>query len=251
MTQTGLAMAAAVLGMAVLDPDPVAAQAFGRVVDATTTVPIAEAGITLLDGDGEVRSQGITDAEGRFAIEAPEGVPLRIEVTALGYVTSTTDLQEMTSSDFFEIRLAPAPLEMEGLEITVERRDRFLELNGFYRRSRQGFGRMLGPEDIERIVAIESAEIFRRIPGMTTSRGEPVFIRSRFGGDLGRSCRVPAVIVDGVLMRSRFNPRPFAEIVPPVTLIAAVETYFGPASVPPQFGIPGSACGVIVVWTER
>lgn len=230
---------------------PLSGQAFGRVIDGTTDGPVANAGIALIDADGEVQIEGITDAEGLFALPVPYGMEVRIEVSALGYVTSATGLQEMTEADFFEIRLSPAPLSVDGLQVEVERRDRFLELNGFYHRARTGRGQSLGPDRIEEMLVLEPAEIFRRLPGMTARGREPIFTRSAFAGGFGRRCGLPSVFLDGVLVRSSGQRRQFDDVVPPATLISAVEAYYGPASVPAQFAVPESHCGVILVWTER
>ncbi len=37
----------------------------------------------------------------------------------------------------------------------------------------------------------------------------------------------------------------------PVEQVAGIEVYTGPSEVPARFGVTGTACGLIAVWTGR
>lgn len=232
---------------------PAQAQIVGRVIDAQTREPVPNAGVALLDSAGTARAQVVTNEDGRFVM-APASGPGRydVQVIALGYVGTPTDAVDYTGeSVFLEILLSPAPIEMEGIEVSVEALDPALEAQGFYQRERMTGGLFVAPEDLEDRVLVRASEALRRLPGVNVSRGEPVFAR---GIGVGSGCP-PDVWVDGTpVRRGEGTPgglQRFDDLLPAPQNIAAVEAYPGGASVPAQFGGVTSGCGVIVVWTKR
>jgi len=242
--------------LALLWAAPAQGQIIGRVIDAETRGPVANAGVALLDSAGTARAQVVTDENGRFVM-APASGPGQydVQVIALGYVGAPSDPVDYTGeSVFLEIALSPAPIEMEGIEVRVEALDPALEAQGFYQRERTTGGLFVDPEDLENRVLVRASEALRRLPGVNVRGGEPTF--TRVGGGLGGGCgQPPDVWVDGVPVRRGGGtpgvPQRFDDLLPAPQNIAAVEAYPGGASVPAQFGGVSGGCGVIVVWTKR
>lgn len=235
---------------------PTAGQISGRVVDATTGDPVPEAGVVLLDSLGAVQAQTVVGTNGGFTVEPVTG-PGRytLQVLALGYVGSAEQTVSYSGDGIFlDIAMEPAPVEVEGITVSVETRDLALEANGFYRRRQAGMGDFVSPEDLEGRVMVNSIDLVRRLPSVQV-RGfsEPIFTRNQ-GGIGGSAGCVPDVWVDDVPVRqggTRGGINSFGNVVPPPELVHAVEAYPGGSTVPPQYRTLTSICGVIVVWTKR
>jgi hypothetical protein len=135
----------------------------------------------------------------------------------------------------------------------VERREIKLSLMGFYDRRDRGMGHFLGPEEIERRVAIDATDLFRNIPRVRVNwvpfGGSTVTIAGAATRSLRGGGCYPRVLVDGMEMfrggreRARIN-----EVVSP-SEIRGIEIYRGGAETPLQFGGAAGACGVILIWT--
>lgn len=239
------------------------AQISGRVVDAASQQPVAFAGVALLDSAGVVVAQVVTSPEGRFIV-TPRSAggefqgEFSLQVVALGYVASPEQVVEYVGDGvYLEIALAPAPIETDGLTVTVEARNPALENFGFYQRLRTGRGTFVTPEDLEGRVLVRASEMLRRVPSVDVRRGEPLFIRNQGGiGGSSGGC-TPALYLDGFPVRQggaqtgRLSQLSFDDVMPPPEQILALETYPGGASVPAQWAGAGTLCGVIVVWTKR
>ena len=153
-----------------------------------------------------------------------------------------------------EVAMNPAPIELEGITVTTWGRDMSLVRNGFYDRQRRGMGAFMTRQRLDEIRPFRTADAFRYMRGfmvrpmggsgdvVTTTRG-PVSLR---GG-----C-IPAVYIDGMRMFIR-EPRDQSDALNMVWPddIAAIEAYQGPASIPAEYNVMGTACGVILIWTRR
>ncbi|MEJ2541204.1 MAG: carboxypeptidase regulatory-like domain-containing protein [Gemmatimonadota bacterium] len=236
-------------------PSSLGAQIVGRVVDSETGDPVPTVGVALLDAQGTVHAQVVSNEVGRF-IMVPVAGPgeYQVQVVALGYVDVPSEpLRYNGEATTVEILLDPAPIGMAGIEVTVEALDPALEAQGFYHRRRFSSGYFLSPEELEERTFVRSSEVLRRLPGVEVRDGEPRFTR-RVAVAGGAGC-LPDIWLDGIPMRwggrSGRVLDQFDLVLPAPGDIAAVEVYPGPTSVPPQFRTLTAGCGVIAVWTKR
>ena len=122
----------------------------GRVLDAATNRSVETVALSLSGRAQEVQ----TDRRGRFAIAGVPAGEHRIEARRLGYAdlaSPVTVTRGLTTE--LEIRLVPAPREMEPIVVTAVR-PRRLEVGGFYERKYYGElvsgGTFFTLEDIDR-----------------------------------------------------------------------------------------------------
>jgi hypothetical protein len=90
----------------------------GRVLDATTRVPLSGAVVTVLPQG----LQALTDDQGRFRVEgAPTGM-LSVEATFLGYAPAveTSVMGRSSRPTFVELELRPVAIELEGLTVEAD-----------------------------------------------------------------------------------------------------------------------------------
>jgi len=102
-------------GAAAQDYPPVPIK--GRVLDASTSQPLAGAVVRHLTGTAVT----VTDSAGSFTILLPPDgrYPLRLE--QLGYETSFAILPSTAPIETTDLYLTPAPLELQGIVVTVDR----------------------------------------------------------------------------------------------------------------------------------
>jgi hypothetical protein len=244
-----MAAPAALLFCTLVVPRPASAQAvLGRVVDDATAFPVAGASITLNDDGGQVVGRAITDASGRFVIEAEAPGRYTVQATAVGYhdVTTTGLHLERNRLLDVELRLPPAAMAIESVVVTVTPRLGSLTRVGFYERQRLGFGRFIDRNAIEERRAISTLDLLTGIPGVRIgySRDGRRYVQMRGAMGLTGMCR-PSVYLDGFPMQwfdLDSDIRPYD--------LEGVEVYRGSAGTPMQFS-GGSACGAIVLWTRR
>jgi hypothetical protein len=109
--------------LAVVPAAPLAAQTtgnvIGRVVDAETDEPIAGALVRFLD----LPARAATGADGRFVVVAVPAGEQRLRVELLGFAPHTELVQVRAGriGDVGTVRLAAAPVPLEGLTVAVER----------------------------------------------------------------------------------------------------------------------------------
>jgi hypothetical protein len=109
--------------MLLMVPAPGAAQYYevvpirGRVLDAATSRPVPGAVVRHLTTPAVT----VTDSSGAFVLSLPPGDRYSLRVEQLGYETSMTVLPSTAPVEFSTVLLATAPLELEGLEVTVDR----------------------------------------------------------------------------------------------------------------------------------
>lgn len=250
---------AALLALSLGLAEGAAAQVVGRVTDLAAETPVQAAGVALIDAEGNVKAQAVTDADGLFSARITEPGVYTIQIVALGYVASSgTTVNYDEERVFLEIDLVPAPIEAEGITVSVEQRVPYLEVFGFYDRRDDGRGTFLTPEDIQRRKATRSSHLLREVASVLLSEArEPVFARA-IGTTPGQGLCVPNIYVDGYPLRTDTqmqnvfsSPMRFDLVVPPPEQVAAMEVYPGGASIPPQWRTATSGCGVIVVWSRR
>ena len=229
----------------------------GELLDEETGRPIVTAQVVLADSAGNVVVRALSGAAGRFFFAVDIGT-YSLLVSRLGYETvHVTDVKITNESVLgLSIRLSPDAVELPGLVVQGERRSRFLAINGFYERKRQGFGHFIEIEESQRLRTFEPTDFLRRIPGLVVRNGE---VRTaRLSGEW-EQCRLQ-VIVNGIYRGVNLDE------VLLVQEIEAIEVYKGPATVPGRWQSLAAqgwwdfsgdnprlnpTCGIVVVWTKH
>lgn len=227
----------------------------GRIVDGEAGTPVEGADIRIAD----FYLSGITDENGRFQLSGVPPGRHPVSFSSLGYATrtDTVDFVAGQTSDA-RVRLARDPIEIEPIEVTVERRELSLQREGFYDRREEGLGQFIDLEIIERRRPEVLTDLFTGLPGvgLVSSPYNPlerhVLLRggrsSTLSGD--GSC-YPMVVIDGLVVhRGGGEPAVIDNLVDPQA-VAGIEVYPSQAGVPIQFSGADAACGVVMVWTRR
>lgn len=236
---------------------PAAARGQGGEAGVLQVVVVDSAGAPVRDARVEVagvRDRATTDARGTGRIgRVPVGNRI-VTVSRIGYATTRAGVEfragETTPRT---ITLPTEAVALAGLSATAPRTMQTLAQRGFYQRQRTGQGSYMSAEQIEQIRPVRTVDLFRRIRGFAVGvdrRGFMVLESSRGKTSLNTSCLTPLVFLDGVLVPPRVGDREdmLAFIVPET--LAGVEAYSGPAAVPAEYNMTGSACGVVLLWTR-
>ena len=215
----------------------------GVVLDSTTQTRVVGATLMVYEGR-KVLADLKTDSTGRFDIPVEPKSSLVLQVTALGYDPYTIRLQ--SSMPPFAVRMKAAPVSVEGVTATAERRDPQLDLTGFYHRKRAEIGTFITPEEIRKRDPRRISDLFHTVAGARiVQRGAGFEVVSRRFSSGQRATCLPAIYLDNMLV-GRGN---LDNIVPAEDLLA-VEAYMSAARIPPQYGGSNAACGVILLWTR-
>jgi hypothetical protein len=199
-----------------------------------TGAPLPNVQLRVLETAAATR----TDSAGRFTMGGlPAGTEM-LEAKRVGYriVQQPVSLQAGRTTTVGVKLLRVVSLDSV---LVVARRSRYRE---FERNRRNGFGRFLSEDDIEKRHAFETADLLRSTAGFQISgSGSNAKVYSSRGriSLSGRPCETN-VVIDG-FQHQEINFLSPADI-------GAMETYTGPGGAPPLYD---SACGVIVIWTKR
>ena len=236
-------------GLALAWAPPAAAQVMeGRVLDARTEDPVAQAYIALVTEDRESVMAATADRDGAFSIEAPFPGSYFLYVSAVGYRPAADGLYELGADGRIEleIRLEPDPVLLDSIRATVERTDRYLREVGFYERRKRGWGHHLDHEEVQEHAVVTVTDALRDLAGVYVVGDLPYpSVVIRRGG--GRPC-APHVFVDGFLVRgSQGGGAKPDQFVHPDD-VAAIEVYRSSTEAPMQYA-PVNACAVLLIWT--
>ena len=230
----------------VLLPYAASAQSLpGVVLDAGTGAPIAGASVLVLH-ERRVLADLRTDSLGRVALPVQPAAGYILHAIALGYESFTMRLQDQTTS--FTALLVPQPIKVAGVSATVERRDPYLDLTGFYQRKRSEIGTFVDRAQLERRNPARVSDMFQAMPSVrlvcNPSGTRCAVVTRRFVSTRMTNCPL-ALYLDGIRMRGVT-----IDDLIPVNDLLGMEVYAGAARVPAQYGGPSSACGVILLWTR-
>lgn len=216
----------------------------GRLFGVNDT-PLANARMIMRDAGVETR----TDQSGRFVLTGLPTGTYNLDARALGYepLTRPVDVlvDDSLSLSFAMSRLVPLDtVRIRALRPT----DPSLKLAEFEERRKAGFGRFLGPAEMQDLEPLFFSDIARRFPSLRVERGDyGLIVTMRATGigatSFGSRC-APPVFVDNIRMPNDGSLDSFLM----ASQIAAVEVYSG-AFGPPQYMDLLSGCGSIVVWT--
>jgi hypothetical protein len=152
----------------------------------------------------------------------------------------------------FQLEVPLPPIELPGLEATVERPDG-LVMTGFNERRREGFGTFFTRDDLKQL---HTTTRVREL--LTTVAGVRISEREGFGDylELTRQSCPPKILVDGqVWVRPPLedvDADPMKEFLDMrAGDIEAIELYKGAAQIPALFGGTDAMCGVVAVWLRR
>jgi len=241
----------------------------GTVADSATSVLLPGCWAALLNRDGQVVDRVLTDSAGQFVLTAPRAGDHTVRFERLGYRTIRSEPFPLDAGS--EIRLSvflpPGAVGLEAVTVTAapDAAARHLERVGYFERRGTGQGVFLdGPELEERRQRVRDfADVLRAIPGVSqvalgggSSLNTRAF-RLRGMDSMARSCRMPLVYLDGMLVAAN-DPgaswdalvRELNSVVYPEHLLA-IEVYRGPSEVPTAYAGAESGCGVILIWTRR
>ncbi len=248
----------------------------GSVRAAGSGEPLTGARIELIDAERTIT----TGEEGRFRVSDLPAGENRIVVEHLGYRTDTVAVVlDEAATTLVELTAPAEPVELAGLEVSVERTVRDGRLRGFYRRMEAGLGRFASKEDVQQHGVIGS---LRRLPNIQvrpcywitapdTAGGIPgqalptagcyqLLSANRGYGfgtrgerQTGQQC-VPVIYLDGIRIGGGGDGPSDSALEVILSLspdeIEGIEIH-EPGTAPPRFGGTGSGCGVMLVWTSR
>jgi hypothetical protein len=252
------------LSACLLAATPLGAQVVrGKVLDATTGAGVPEVVVKALSADGHDVGRARTAADGSFRMQLRAAATVRIEAQRTGYRSTLTaelpvGLREAVE---VEVRLSAAAVAIEPLRVTARvqpPRRRSLEINGFYDRERQGIGKYLRREDIERQPNMDLAHLLSHVPGTAIAyqgshqyiyfarNGRPSLSQSRRGPP--RNECLPRLFLNGV--RITYDGQNDINSFVSPEQIEAVELFRGVSEIPVQYNDNNSQCGVILIWTR-
>jgi len=229
-----------------LDRDPTYdPQAPGRIVGRVTEEGRRNRGVSNVEVTlvNPARGGTATDGRGRFSLSDLEPGLVEIRFTRLGYAPRTTTVIVQPSVTVeINATMSTQPIELEGIEVTV--RSRWLERNGFYRRSRL-WGKQYTRADLDKINPTYLSDLFWRVPGVSVQYGlggaRVVSRRSRTFRSPG-GCSMTVFLDDVDMWGADLDN------VDPESL-EAVEIYRG-LGIPVRYRFR-NGCGVILLWTRR
>lgn len=240
-------------------PSLVAGQAIrGVILDEVTGTPISDASVTLLSGTkgDEVVGRTITNASGRFLIDAPGQGRFRLSAERLGYQKVIAPPVDVLVRDTLavELRMAVDAIPLAPLTVVSARpplllrmrleEGGFMERRELYGRDGLGSGTFLLDSDWAHRSPQLVAEILREVPGVRIV-GASIRMRAVTSFSAVGGCE-PSFYLDGNLVRLRGGS--IEDLISPFS-ITAVEVYPG-MSRPPQFmDMLEHPCGAIVLWT--
>lgn len=237
---------------------------FGRVVESATEQPLSDVIVTVTGTGLSAR----TGSDGIFVVRGVAMRSISLDLRRIGYAPAVQryrieggggDVDVGMLQMFRPMELAPIVVQAEAV-----RRSRRLELAGFYQRQRMGFGSFIDREDLDHWQPLQFTDLIRRVRGFTIRRN-PRYMKQlvgvygpgiHAGPDLrryliesrrgGPGCPA-AIIVDGIRTGTT-NDEDIDRLIDP-SVIAGIEVYAGPASLPAEFNWLGAACGAFVIWT--
>jgi hypothetical protein len=106
-------------------PAPVCGQTIlGRVLDQFSEQPVDGVIVSLVARTGEARATALSDSTGRFVLSPPTAGEYLLVTERFGYLETRSPLLSLTTEGEapLDLMVAPAPIGLEGLEISVEER---------------------------------------------------------------------------------------------------------------------------------
>ena len=200
--------------------------------------PLSGATLRIRDAAGSARS----DSLGRFVLSGQPAGSQLLEVRRVGYLLGRIPVElhggRTTDADITLARI----VSLDSVRV-VARRNSYED---FDRRRKEGFGRFLDEDYIERQHAYQTTELLRMVPGFRVEGADlDAKVFTTHGAfDLSfmgqNRCEVN-IVINGINQHQDIN------LINPAD-IGAIEAYPGPAGAPVHLD---RACGVIVIWLKK
>jgi|GEM_PF-1331422 len=242
-------------------PAPIALRATrtgveGWVLDDLSGQPLAGATVTLLNVREQRAGRAVTDSLGRFHLRVPHPGGYQLRAERLGFRPSTSSSITVTPSDSVqvELRLSTASVLLAPLTVVAASRQvvRDHQLAGFeWRRTRQPFGRYMGPDEIRRLNPFLASDVLQNVGFVRVEGGfdRVVTLPMRMGTFTSGARCIPNLYVDG--NRIRLGDGFTVDGMVGGSSVAAVEVYDSPVTAPAEFPARDNPfCGVVVIWTR-
>ncbi len=246
----------------------------GIIRDDLTGLPVEDIVVDLIDERERIVGQDVTDVNGWFQIDVPDGETHQLRSGGLGYATTLSTKFELSPRQTVgaEIRMRANPVSLDPVEAVVEGRLPGLDRAGFYERQSMGFNQVRTPEDLQRNPPLDVGDLLRGFNGIRLIRPtalsdwEVLSAREAFG----TVCR-PSVSIDRVVVQrgERFRPTLDPEValldrsvgdygmrashwqdLVTAQAIAAMEVFPGQGGLPAWVSGDVSPCGAILLWTK-
>jgi hypothetical protein len=206
----------------------------GIAADAGTGEGVAGIVVRL----GGTRLETVTSRDGHFRFPRVPPGSYVLELDHVAYAQRRDSVTVQPAADaMVAVALAAAAIALEP--IRVETRMHRLQQAGFYSRAARGIGRFVTPEDVDRLRPTLVSDLVRNMPEVRLA------LRSgSMGYDvLTRGYCQPGLVVDGMPGMTSID-----EI--PAIWVQALEVYPSRGTVPPQYRVHSTRCGVILLWTR-
>ena len=187
-----------------------------------------------------------TDSAGAFRIGGVVAGSQTLEVRALGFSPARVRVVARAGAPT-DVPVTVGRAQVLPTVAVVDRARKPLDISGFEERRRGGPGYFLTQEEIERRQPFVPTDVLRTIPGIRIQQmpdGKKYLVIPR--GGAGAGCN-PAVYLDGMIMGGGAT-----ELDDWVRAqeIRAVEVYASFATVPQEYRVANSTCGVVLIWTR-
>ena len=205
-------------------------------VRSLTGEPVVDAEVRVRDA----RSATVTDSAGRFTLAAlPSGTQLLV-VRHLGYPPTEIPVELRADRSLKRDVLLRRNVVLDSVRVVATR----LENTEFERNRRtHAFGQFLTSEDIDKMKASETADLFINVLGFSVfGTGSQARIVSNAALARHPECREAMIVVNGSEGWTLNNFAP--------SQIAGIEAYADETFVPARFE-GRTKCGVIVIWLRK
>ncbi len=219
----------------------------GRVISEATRLPLSQADISILEVAGATARTG---NDGAFQIEVPTGA-YRVQIRRIGYEAKAFRIRTRSDTLEVEFSLKPLPVTLDSVSVTGKGPSALSpRLADFERRRKiSAGGQFLGPDELAAQADRRLGDALRHLRGLRItplgSFGQTV--SSMRGGFGGGTCYLP-VWLDGILVST--PGRPYDLERHRVDDLMGIEVYTGLADTPVEFGVVGTTCGALVLWTR-
>lgn len=225
----------------ILNPAAPGTATLGGIVNGADGRPIINAQLDVLGTLHTAR----TDANGSFRLSRVPAGTRTIVVRSIGFepVLFTTDLATNSSRDTTISITAPVQ-QLAKVDVKGKSLPSWMERSGFDSRRTVGMGAFITQEEIGRHTFSDLTSVLQGMRGIRVEFGGPFPNILMIGG--GATCN-PTYFLDGIRFDGDY--RQLSGLAPPET-IKGMEVYSNTATIPPQFYVPQSNCGSIVIWTR-
>ena len=209
---------------------------------------------------GQGQKGAFTDFRGEFLLDKLIPGQHVLEFSMIGYAPRA-DTIRVTAGRVtnVQVSLSVDPVQLEPIEVSVERREVRLQDVGFYHRRHVGFGKFIDRQEIENRGPSEVTDLFTGIPGVEVYadpfNGLEKYVVLRIGRlmiptENGYDRCFPRVYIDGLVTSHGGSEPARLDQFLNTMAIAGIEMYASTAGLPPQFQGGNARCGVIAIWTR-